>query len=162
MGDMAPVFVLVSFALCVGWIVWVISNNRRRSKIAEAQKEMHTKLFEKFGTSQDLLEYLNSGAGSRLLDSAAIERTKPFARILGSVQAGLILFLLGIAMWVVRASLPQDAFGTATDHAQSAESFLVISMLLLALGAGFLLSAAASYWMSKSWGLLERESGRQR
>lgn len=162
MGNMAPVFVLVSFAFCAGWIVWVLSNNWRRGKIAQTQKEMHTKLFEKFGTSQELLEYLKSEAGIRLVDSATIEHAKPFGRVLGSVQAGLILFLLGVAMWFVRGSLPQEAFSTAMDQAQAAESFLVISLLLLALGAGFLLSAAAAYWMSRSWGLFERESGHQR
>ncbi len=161
MGDMAPVLVLVSFALCAGWIVWVLSNNRRRSKIAETQKEMHTKLFERFGTSQDLLEYLKSDAGSRLLDSATIEQTKPFGRVLGSVQAGLILFFLGIAMLIVRATMPQVSFN-AIDRAQTAHGFLAISLLLLALGLGFLASAAASYRLSKAWGLFDRELGSKR
>lgn len=95
------------------------------------------------------------------MDSAAFERVKPFGRVLGSVQAGLILFLLGLGSLLIRATLPHAAFSSDVDLAQTAESFLIISMLLLALGAGFLVSAGASYWLSKSWGLLNGSQGRQ-
>lgn len=161
MGDMSAVFVLVSFATCLGWIVWVLSNNRRRSRIAETQNEMQIKLFEKFGTSQELVEYLKTEAGSKFLSSATIEQAKPSGRILGSVQAGLILFFLGIAMLFVRYTMPPEGFN-AIERAQTAHGFLAVSFLLLALGLGFLASAAASYRISKSWGLFERESARQR
>lgn len=161
MGDMAPVIVLVSLIFCVGWIVWVISNNIRRGRIAQVQKELQAKVFEKFGTSQEILAYLNSEAGARFLDSAAIEHAKPFGRVLGSVQAGLILFFLGIAMLFVQFTMPSEGF-SPVERAQTAHGFLAISSLLLALGLGFLASAAASYRLSKSWGLFDRELGLKR
>lgn len=154
----APVLVLACFTAGIVWIFWIILNNKRRTRIAEIQSTMHAKLFEKFGTSQELVEYLKTEAGSKFMDSATIEHAKPFGRILGSVQAGLILLLLGIALFVVRGTLPQEAFFNAMEQAQTAESFLVLSVLLLALGTGFLVSAAASYALSKNWGLLERTS----
>lgn len=162
MGDLAPVLALISFAAGVVWIFWIVFNNRRRIKIAQIQQEMHAKLFEKFGTSQEMIEYLKTDAGSRFMDSAAIEHAKPFGRVLGSVQAGLVLFLLGLALLLIRATLPHAAFISEVEQVQTAESFLVIGVLLLALGAGFLVSAAASYWLSKSWGLLDGTQGRQR
>ena len=162
MKDIAPVLVLTAFTAGCVWIVWIIFNNRRRTQIAQIQRDMHAKLFEKFGTSQELIEYLKTDAGSKFMDSAAFERVKPFGRVLGSVQAGLILFLLGLAALLIRSTLPHAAFISDVDLAQTAESFLIISMLLLALGTGFLVSAGASYWLSKSWGLLNGSQGRQR
>ncbi|HKW88464.1 MAG TPA: hypothetical protein VJN21_06880 [Candidatus Acidoferrales bacterium] len=162
MGDLAPVLVLISFAAGVACIFWIVFSNRRRIKIAEIQKEMHATLFEKFGTSQELVEYLKTEAGSKFLDSATFERPRPFGRVLGSVQAGIILFLLGLALEFVHATLPQAAFNNPTDHLQASESFLIISMLLMALGVGFLVSAAASYWLSKNWGLFEQGRARSR
>ncbi len=159
--DLAPVLVFASMTVGVAWIVWVISNNKRRQRIAEVQKEMQAKLFERFATSQEMLAYLNSEAGAKFLDSATIEQARPFGRVLGSVQAGLILFFLGIAMLIVRATMPQASFN-AIDRAQSAHGFLAVSLLLLALGLGFLASAAASYRLSKAWGLFDRELGPKR
>lgn len=160
-SDLAPVLVMVSITVGVVWIVWVISNNKRRQRIAEVQKEMQAKLFEKFGTSQEMLAYLNSEAGEKFLNSATIEQAKPFGRVLGSVQAGLILFFLGVAMLIVRATMPSQTFN-AIDRAQTAHGFLAVSLLLLALGIGFLASAAASYRLSKAWGLFDRELGSKR
>lgn len=160
-SDLAPVLVFASMTVGVAWIVWVVSNNKRRQRIAEVQREMQAKLFEKFGTSQEMLAYLNSEAGAKFLNSATIEPAKPFGRVLGSVQAGLILFFLGVAMFIVRATMPSETFN-AVDRAQTAHGFLAVSLLLLALGLGFLASAAASYRLSKAWGLFDRELGPKR
>ena len=162
MKDLAPVLVLVGFTAGVVWIVWIILNNKRRISIAQIQRDMQAKLFEKFGTSQELVEYLKTEAGNRFLDSATLEHPKPYGRVLGSVQAGLILFLLGVAVLFVRVNVASAGFTSPTDQMQAAGFFLVIGTILLALGAGFLVSAAASYWLSKSWGLLNGSQGRQR
>lgn len=146
---------------CIGWIVWIIATGRRRSRIAEIQRDIHAKLFDKFGTSQELIEYLKTDAGSKFLDSAAIEQTKPFGRVLGSIQAGLILVLLGIAMLIVRLTMPSVGWNPV-EQAQTAHGFLAVSLLLLALGLGFLASAAVSYKLSKNWGLFDRELGSRR
>lgn len=157
----APVFVFIAFTIGAVWIVKVVSNNRRHQRIAEVQKEMQARLFDKFGSSQEVIAYLNSEAGLKFLDSASIEHTRPFGRVLGSIQAGLILFFLGIAMFIVRATMPSETFNTI-DRAQTAHGFLAVSLLLLALGLGFLASAAASYRLSKNWGLFDREFGSKR
>jgi hypothetical protein len=161
-SDLAPLLVAVSMFLCMGWIVWVMSNNKRRQRVAEIQREMQAKLFERFSTSQEMLEYLKSEAGAKFLDSATIEHTKPFGRVLGSVQAGIILFLLGVAMMIVRATMPEAAFPNGMERAQSAHGFLGVSLLLMALGLGFLVSSAISYRLSKNWGLFDRELGPKR
>jgi uncharacterized membrane protein len=159
--NMVTVLVLPVFAFCGAWIFWVVSSNKRRRRIAEIQRDIHAKLFEKFGTSQELIEYLKTDAGSKFLDSATIEQTKPFGRVLGSIQAGLILLLLGVAMFFVRLTMPSVGW-SPVEEAQTAHGFLAVSFLLLALGLGFLASAAASYKLSKNWGLFDQQLGSKR
>jgi hypothetical protein len=158
---MAPVFVFIAFTIGAVWIVKVISNNKRRQRIVEVQKDMQARLFDKFGTSQEMIAYLNSEAGAKFLDSASVEHAKPFGRVLGSIQAGLILFLLGIAMLIVCFTVPTAGF-TIQEHAQTAHGLLAVSLLLLAFGLGFLVSAGVSYKLSKNWGLFDREFGAKR
>ncbi len=159
--NMVQVLVLPAMFVCAAWIILGISNNKRRHRIAEVQKEIQSKLFEKFGTSQELIEYLKTEAGSKFLDSATFEHSRPFGRVLGSIQAGLILVLLGIAMLIVRLTMPSVGW-SPIEQAQTAHGFLAVSLLLLALGLGFLASAAASYKLSKNWGLFDREFGSKR
>lgn len=159
--NMTVALVMPAMFFAIAWIVWIVTNSRRRSRIAEIQRDIHAKLFEKFGTSQELIEYLKTDAGSKFLDSAAIEHSRPFGRVLGSMQAGLILFLLGIAMLIVRFTMPSVGWN-AIEQAQTAHGFLAVSLLLLAIGLGFLASAAASYKLSKTWGLFDRELGSKR
>lgn len=160
-SDLAPVLVLVAFTIGAVWIVRVISDNKRRQRIAEVQKEIQARLFDKFGTSQDMIAYLNSEAGSKFLDSVTIVHTKPFGRVLGSMQAGLILFFLGVAMLFVRFTMPQAGWNPV-EQAQTAHGFLAVSFLLIALGLGFLASAGVSYRLSKQWGLFDRELSSKR
>ncbi len=159
--NMSVAIVIPAMFICIAWIVWIVANSRRRSRVAEIQRDIHAKLFEKFGSSQELIEYLKTDAGSKFLDSAALEHTKPFGRVLGSIQAGLILVLLGIAMLIVRLTMPNVGW-SPIEQAQTAHGFLAVSLLLLALGLGFLASAAASYKLSKNWGLFDREFNSKR
>jgi uncharacterized membrane protein len=160
--QMVQALVFPAMFFCIGWIVWIISSSRRRSRVAEIQRDIHAKLFEKFGTSQELIAYLNTEAGSKFLDSASIEHTRPIGRVLGSIQAGLILFFLGIAMLIVRITVPQNGFLNEMERAQTAHGLLAVSLLLLALGLGFLASAAVSYKLSKNWGLFDRDASSKR
>ncbi len=119
----ADIVVLVTIPGLIGWIAWVIFSNIRRYKIARYQAEVHSKLLEKFGRSEELLAYLESDAGKRFLESASIEqgKTNPFGRILGAVQAGLILTLAGAALLFLRSRVPE-----------AAEGFLVFGTLAVA------------------------------
>lgn len=161
MGDAAPVFIFIAFTIGAVWIVRIVSNNRRHQRLAEVQKEMQARMFDKFGTSQEMTDYLNSEAGAKFLSSVTIEQAKPFGRVLGSVQAGLILFFLGMAMLLVRFSMPHVGWNTV-EQAQTAHMFLAVSLLLLGFGLGFLASAAVSYRLSKNWGLFDRGLGPKR
>jgi hypothetical protein len=122
------------------WIAWVIFSTIRRYKIAKLQADVQTKLLEKVGSGQDLLAYAQTEVGKELLQSLRVERVSPYGRILGALQTGIILALLGAALLMF--------------HNRD-EGFLLIGALVTALGFGFVLSALASYYLSKSFGLLD-------
>jgi hypothetical protein len=148
------VFVIILGALL--WIFQVILDNRRWNRMAKMQSDVHAKLMEKFGSSQELLAYMESEAGRRFLESAPIsvegQRITPFpySRILWSLQAGLVLGLGGLGLLLIRGSMPAD----------TVQGLIVCGTLALALGVGFILSAILSYTLSKRLGLLERQVAR--
>src|SRR5690348_18487876 len=58
-----PIIIVPTIMLVIGWIVRTMSTNRRLRETAKLQTEMQTKLLERFGTSQDMLQFLASDAG---------------------------------------------------------------------------------------------------
>jgi hypothetical protein len=127
----------------LGFIVWIIFTTIARFKTAKLQAGLQTKLLERFGSGQELLAYVQSAAGKQFLESFAMEQRTPYGRILGAVQAGVILVLLGLALLFLRGRV-----------AGADEGFLISGTITLSLGIGFGLSAALSYFLSKSFGLL--------
>jgi hypothetical protein len=136
------VIVPIIFGL-LGFVAWITLSTIRRYKTAKLQAGVQTKLLEKFGSGQELLAYVQSDAGKQFLDSLTMEQGTPYGRILGATQVGIILVLLGLALLFLRGRV-----------AGAEEGFLVSGTLALSLGIGFGLSAALSYFLSKSFGLL--------
>lgn len=125
------------------WFAWIIFSTIRRYKIAKLQAEVQTKLLEKVGSGQELLAYAQTEAGRELLQSLKVERVSPHGRIIGALQTGIILLLFGAALLLLRSHVSSGG-----------EDFVVSGTLICALGVGFALSAVTSYYLSKSFGLL--------
>jgi hypothetical protein len=155
LGVLAGVAAFIGFLVTTGVIVWVIRmivTSRRWNKLSKVQYDVHSKLLDRFTTNEDLLAYMQTPAGRRFLESAPIRMpdeprsmTAPFSRILWSVQAGIVLVLTGIGLLYVSSSL--------TD--EPAQFFMVIGVITLALGGGFIVSAVAAYGLSRKLGLLD-------
>jgi hypothetical protein len=150
------VFVLALFAAL--WVVRTVLENRRWNRSFKVHEEVHTKLLEKFASGQELTAYMESEAGKRLLQwtPAAFESpssSMPAAagRIIWSLQAGLVLALLGIGLYGARSQVSAGAPGQITG---GAEALAVCGVLGVALGVGFILSAIISYGLSKHLGLI--------
>lgn len=131
----------------IGFIVWTITTNIRRSKVASVVADLHGKVLERCSANQELMGYVQSDAGRRFLESAADGQANPTSRVLNAVQAGVILSLLGGASIVV------SNFHQEVD---AREFFVTLGWLVMSVGLGFLISAFVSYALCKSWGLLNR------
>src|SRR5215831_15419016 len=125
------------------WFAWVIFSTIRRYKIAKLQADVQTKLLDKVGSGQDLLAYAQTEAGREMLESLKVERHSPHTRIIGALQTSIILISLGAGFLFLRGRI-----------SGAEEGFLLLGTLSTMLGIGFALSAVASYYMSKSFGLL--------
>ena len=129
--------------LLFGFVVWTIFDTIRRYKTAKLQAGLQIKLLEKFGSGQELLAYVQSDAGKQLMESLTMEQRTPHGRILGAAQVSIIMVLLALALLFLRGRVSGGE-----------EGFLVSGTIVLSLGVGFGLSAALSYFLSKSFGLL--------
>ena len=138
------VFFVVTASLL--WLIRIILQNRRWSRLVRLQAETHTRLMEKFGSSGELLKYMDTESGRRFLEAAPVpvefeaDRRLPasLSRILSPLQLGIVLTLLGIGVLSIRHS----------------EIALIFGIVLLMPGIGFLISAAFTWWMMSRLGLI--------
>jgi predicted DCC family thiol-disulfide oxidoreductase YuxK len=142
---------IVAFTLpCMfGWFAWLIFTTFRRYKIAKLQADVQSRLLEKIGSSQDLMAYAQTDAGRQLLESLQVERVTsqaPYGKIIGALQAGIVLFFFGSALLWLRSHVSVSSEGV--------DGFTIFGALSIAVGLGFGFSAAASYYLSRSFGLL--------
>lgn len=134
--------------LSLVWIIRLWAAAARQRNLIKAQAELQSRLLDKLGSSDELVRYLESGAGRQLLEAPPVERTRPHARVLAALQTGVILGMAGAAFLFLGGRFPDDA-----------EGYTVLGTLGLALGVGFLASGALAHFLSRSWGLID---GRER
>jgi hypothetical protein len=142
--------IVPAFLIFWGFVVWMIFTSVRHYKSTKLQADIQNKLLDKFGSSQDLLNYVQSEAGKQFLHSLIVERRTPYGRILSAAQASVLLAFFGGALLFLRSRV-----------SGAEEGFLVFGTLFLALGVGFACSAAASYFLSKSFGLFKESNAHQ-
>lgn len=143
--------VICTIASALGFSVWTIATNIRRSRWGKQVSDLHAKLLDRFAGSQDLIAFLEGDAGRKYFESLAFDLKDSGNRILNGVQFGIVLVVLGCTLLLVR-------FGQ--DDPNTRTALLMTGAPLTALGVGFLVSAAVSYRLCKIWGLLSK-NGRQ-
>jgi hypothetical protein len=146
--------VIATITLGLLWLVRSIVDHRRWLRMTKTQTEVHSKLLDRFSSSDELLAYMKTPAGSRFLESAPISLdagspaqavSAPLNRILWSVQAGVVLLLAGVALIFGRTQI-------AVEEVRQMLSLMGIFASFV--GVGFILSALASYGLSRKLGLV--------
>jgi len=150
-GDVAPALVFIGVVGAILWLTRVFLENRRWSRIFKLQTDVHGKLIERFGSSQELLNYMGTEAGKRFLEAAPIpvdfepQQRVPnaVARVLTPLQIGIVLVLLGVGFMLLRhveadMRIPMLVFGT----------------IFLMPGIGFILSAGITWVLAGRLGLI--------
>jgi hypothetical protein len=144
------VFCVVTFALFS--IIKYVVEYRRWHRISKVNAEVHNKILDRFGSNEELLAYIDSPAGRRFLEATPIAPNAmaparigaPFGRILVSVQLGVLLMALAIGLMFVS--------NRAIEEVQ--QLLRGLSIVAFCLGIGCVVSAAASYVLSRRLGLL--------
>ena len=137
-----PLVISLGFFGMIVWIVWIA--NAARTRRAQAQAEVQTKLIERFSTSKEFIEFLQSPTGQRFV-SGVEATTALFARdrIIRGFGTGIVLALLGfgfLAIWIFDEN----------------RGFIYPGFILLGLGLGFFVSAFVSLKLSKRYGLIDQ------
>jgi hypothetical protein len=127
----------------IAFVIWVITTTVRRYKIARLQSEVQNRMLDRFSSSQDLAAFAQTDAGKQMLESLKVETVSAYTRIIASVQAGIVMLLVGGAMLMLRARVPDAADG-----------FTVFGTLIIAMGIGLGISSGVAYVLSKSFHLL--------
>jgi hypothetical protein len=140
--DTIPIITVFS---SISWVAWLLFSSIRRYKVAQLQAEMQGRLLQRFDSPDALLGYAQSDAGRQFIKSLDIERSSPYTQILKGVQVGIVFIFFGVGLLRLHAWNIGD------------EGALVFGTLALALGLGFGVAAAVSYFLSRSFGLLSKQ-----
>jgi hypothetical protein len=145
--------IFIAVSGLIAWFVRTFIDYRRWLRLSKVQTDVHNKLLERFAGSGDLLAYVQSPAGRRFLESAPIPLdpatrhiTAPLGRILWAVQAGVVVFAVGVGFQFVSGQLIDDI----------GQPMSVLAALSIALGIGLIASGAVSYVLSRRLGLLDQ------
>ena len=131
----------VTLAVVIGWIVWLVS--RVQTLKIQSRHDLQQRFLESLTTKGSIDAFLGSASGRLFFDS--LERADALASILSATGRGLLLLTLGLGFLVVRLVEPSFTYAT------------VIGILLIAAGAGLLISAFVSRKVARSLGLTHRE-----
>ena len=156
-GTLAGLAGLTAFAVVLSTLIWLIKTtieHRRWSRLSKIQAEVHSKLMDRFSSNDELMTYVQTPSGRRFLESGPSPLQEPasprmaaapFTRILWSVQIGIVMLALALGLLFVSGNTVEEA----------KQFFFIFGCLALALGAGFTVSAAASYVLSRKLGLFD-------
>jgi hypothetical protein len=160
-GEFAVLLGFVGFFTLVGFVTKAVIDQRRWSRVSKVQTEAHTKVMDRLTSNEDLLAYVQSPAGQRYLESAPLSLGRaegpvsaPYSRILWSVQAGTVASVVGLGFLFVSARWAADPDWSG----DFSRMLFLVGVLLLAAGVGFVLSGAASYTLSRRFGLIQRSA----
>jgi multisubunit Na+/H+ antiporter MnhB subunit len=117
------------FAMIFGiiWLRW-----RQQQALYLTRAEFHKQLLDKFATGRDFSEFLESKGSQRFLEELWSQGAQPKEKTL---RNGIVVAMLGLSMLVL----------TWVE-----KDFVIPGVMLVAVGAGFLIAFAISRRLSKS------------
>jgi hypothetical protein len=146
--------ILIPMFVCslLAFLAWTIFTSLRRFLMARLQATLQAKLLDRINSAETLLTYVSTDAGREFVEALRMEqerepRTAPFRSILIGVQLSIVLIIFGGAFLLLHA-----------NHVITDDGAVVMGTLSIALGVGLGIAAAATYFLSRSFGLLN--SGR--
>ncbi len=151
MSRLIPIIIVPAFFLAMVWVIRLFVESHRWNRTFRMQTDMQSRLIDKFGSSQDLVAYMQSDAGRNFFlappsgsDADSFQRMpNAVARVLTPLQVGIVLTLLGVGLLFLRHAGPDMETPMA-----------VLGTLALTPGLGFILSAAVTWFLAKRLGLL--------
>lgn len=117
-------------------LLYVVHRSQQRIAVRKS-------LIDKYASAQDLNDLMQTPAGRRLFAEFS-SGGNPLRSVITSVQMGILGVVSGTGVGGIGAMTNNDPIAG-------------VGGLLVCIGVGFLISAAITYRLSKSWGLLEKK-----
>lgn len=146
MGDLTPVLAIFTVFGSLSFLTWVIVEGLRRKAQLRVMSEFHNKLLDRISNGKELADFMDSPGGTKFVESISTERTHPAERILRAVQIGIILCAAGIGCRVI-------GWQSTLIERDAVEGFVILGILLLSVGIGYLVSAGAAFGLGRSLGV---------
>ena len=147
MDVLVPVLIVATVFGTISFLAWVIVDAIRRKRELAVTSDFHGKLLERMTNARELAEFMDSPGGTKFIDTITVERAHPGQRILRAVQIGIVLCSAGIGCRMI-------SWQTLLEP-EGAEGFMILGILLLSIGIGYLVSAAASFVLARTLGLYD-------
>jgi len=139
-------FVFILIAFFAAFVLRTFIEQKRWTRLSQTQSEVHNKILDRFGSSAELLEYVKSPSGAKFLESAPIPlqseqaiTSAPVTRVLWSIQIGIVVAAAAIGLLIVSRRFADD----------TGQGLFAMGVIAFSIGAGFILSAAASLVLSR-------------
>lgn len=154
MFEMVTIFSsLLLVTLALAWLIRTFVEQKRWNRLSRTQTEVHNKILDRFGSSEELLEYVRTPAGARFLESAPIplhaadrpSQNPPLSRAILSIQVGVVAAAGAVGMLLVGL----------WREGETAQALFSLGAIGFCVGLGFVGSAAVSILLSRRLGLWE-------
>jgi len=138
----------VVIIVCAAWIVVTIVTALKGRANTRTRADIYNRLIDKFGTAPELIAFLQSDAGLKFIEENTVQPAEPLGKILASIRIGVVLTLLGAGLLIT---------GNIFGESLGGDLYIVLTVggiVGLMIGIGLLISAAVSYRLCKTWGIL--------
>lgn len=156
MNDYFPIEFLVLPLITAVVIVAICVMYLERSRREKHRVELQKAVLERVGSVKDFAEFMATEQGERFLAALAPTHFRPHNRGLWSVRVGVVLLTIGVFLMF---ALHSTWFGPSGES--SPPAVLMGMLLLIAAGAGMLLSAAVSFAIARALGVNGRSRSKK-
>ena len=148
--NFAVMLVFLAALATAGWVMHVVADTNKRQRRMKAQAELHGRLLDKFSSAQEVIAFLETPSGAHFVDSFSSDREEPTSGVLRSTHRGIVLVVVAIG-----------CLGLTRAYGWDNNPLLVVGVILLCLGIGFLISAAVSHRLSRTLDIARRTGDTQ-
>lgn len=146
---MPEVVIVPAFFFLIGFIVSITITGWQRRQRLKLVTEFNTRLLDRLGTVKEFHEFIQSDAGVQFMNSMGTEPVTggPHERILRATQIGIVMLTVGLGLFLSGRFI-------GYEDPEARRAFMAIGSIVLSLGIGFVISAAASYRLASMLGVL--------
>lgn len=147
-------YMFIALLMLAGWVLWLLFRRYQLSTQARLQRtEAFNKLIEKFGTSSEFVEFLNTEQGKKFLEDPLPQQANPKKTVLRFVQMGVILIAVTAGFMIkwhqIQEYIESQSGSVDINWINESMDFLYLTMLSASLSVAMFVLAVITYFFSR-------------